>query len=351
MARLRPEQLAPALSKGLAPIYLVSGDEPLLVQEACDAIRQAVRQAGFKDRELYHADAGFDWTQVLSAANSLSLFAEQKLLEVRLPTGKPGDKGSKVLQEYAKAPSPDNILLLVAGKLDRSALNTKWAKALEQVGTHIQVWPLPPAQLPRWIGQRLQAAGLKAESSAIDLLASRVEGNLLAASQEIEKLKLLAPDQSVSAELMASVVADSARYNVFALTDKALRGDARGAVKTLQGLRGEGTEPLALLWALTREIRLLVQIGQSVSQGVSFERAAQQARVREQQKPLLQSALRRLKPAQAQQLLRKANGIDKAIKGMRNASPWDELLDLTLNVAGVRSLHPSNDRLSLKLDH
>lgn len=350
MARLRPEQLDANLRKGLTPIYWVSGDEPLLVQEACDTIRQAAQGAGFSERELYHADASFDWNQLLSAANSLSLFSEQRLLEVRLPSGKPGDRGSKALLAYTEAPAPDSILLLVTGRVDRSALNTKWAKALEKVGTHVQVWPLSPANLPRWIGQRLQAAGIRAESDAIDLLASRVEGNLLAAAQEIEKLKLLAPTEGVGVELMASVVADSARYNVFALTDRALRGDARGAVKTLQGLRGEGTEPLALLWALTREIRALVQIGQAMAQGASFERAAQPLRLREQQKPLIQSALRRLSPPQCQHLLRKANGIDKAIKGMRNASPWDELLDLTLNLAGVRSLHPSSDRLALKLE-
>ncbi len=350
MAKLRPEQLGAALAKGLAPIYLISGDEPLLVQEACDAIRAAARQAGFSERDLYHADAGFDWTQVLSAANSLSLFSEQKLIEVRLPSAKPGDKGSKVLVEYAEAPAPDNLLLLVTGKLDKSAQRAKWFKALEQSGVHLTIWPLPPAQLPRWIGQRLEAAGLKAESGAIDLLASRVEGNLLAAAQEIEKLKLLAPDQLVSTELMASVVADSARYDIFGLTDKALLGDARGADKTLQGLRAEGTEPLTLLWALTREIRQLIQLSQALSQGQAFDRAAQSLSIWDKRKPLVQSAIRRLKPAQMQQLLRKANGIDKAIKGMRNAEPWDELLDLTLNMAGVQSLHPANDRLSLKIN-
>lgn len=349
MAKLRPEQLDAALGKGLGPIYLVSGDEPLLVQEACDNIRGAARRDGFNERELYHAEAGFDWTQVLSAANSLSLFADKKLIEVRLPSGKPGDKGSKVLQEYAQAPAPDNLLLLVTGKLDKSVQRSKWFKALEQTAAHVQVWPLTPAQLPRWIGQRLQSAGLKAEPDAIDLLASRVEGNLLAASQEIEKLKLLTQDQRISAELMASVVADSARYDVFSLTDKALHGDARGAVKTLQGLRAEGTEPLALLWALTREIRQLIQLSQALEQGRAFDQAARQAGVWEKRKPLVQAALRRLKPAQIQQLLRKANGIDKAVKGMRSANPWDELLDLTLNMAGVQSLHPANDRLALKI--
>lgn len=349
MPKLRPEQLNAALSKQLGPIYLVSGDEPLLTQEASDAIRVAARKQGFSERELYHCDTSFDWGQLLTAANSMSLFAEKKIIELRMPTGKPGDKGGKILQEYAQSPSPDNLLLIVTGKLDGGTQKSKWFKAIEDAGQHIQVWPITAAQLPRWIGQRLQHAGLNVEASAIDLLASRIEGNLLAAVQEIEKLKLLAGDQPVTHELMASVVADSARYDVFGLADKALHGDARAAVKTLQGLRSEGTEPINVLWAITRDIRTLVQISQSVSQGKQFEWAAKQAGVWDKRQPLVQSALRRIKPAQLQQMLRKANGIDKAIKGMRNAEPWDELLDLILNMAGVNSLNPHNDRLSLKI--
>lgn len=348
MAKLRPEQLGAALSKGLAPIYLVSGDEPLLIQEACGTIRRAARAAGFSERDLYHCDANFDWGQVLTAANSLSLFSEQKIIELRLTTGKPGDKGGKVLQEYAQSPAPDNLLLIVANKLDGASQKSKWFKAIDDAGAHVQVWPISATQLPRWIGQRLQQAGLRADSSAIDLLASRIEGNLLAAAQEIEKLKLLAPDNIVSYELMASAVADSARYDVFGLADKALHGDARAAVKTLHGLKTEGTEPINILWALTRDIRSMVQISLTVTQGKSFEIAARQAGIWDKRQPLIQTALRRLKPAHLQQLLRKANGIDKAIKGMRNAEPWDELLDLILNMAGVQSLAPINDRLALK---
>ncbi|MGD8175575.1 DNA polymerase III subunit delta [Marinimicrobium sp. ARAG 43.8] len=350
MAKLRPEQLAESLGKGLVPLYLVSGEEPLLVQEACDQIRATARQQGFTERELFHTDtAGFDWSQLLSATNSLSLFAERKILEVRIPNAKPGDKGGKALQEVAQAPAEDNLLLVVTGKLDRNALKAKWLKALEKAGHHIQVWPVSPAQLPRWIAQRMKSAGLSADSAAIDLLASRVEGNLLAAAQEIEKLKLLSDSPQITTELMASVVADSARYDVFGLVDRALHGDARAAARSLHGLREEGSEPLALLWALARDIRALVQITQAQSQGQDFSRAAQAAGIWPKRQPLIQGALRRLKPAQLQQLLRKANGIDRATKGMRAADPWDELLDLTLNLAGVQSLHPQNERLALKL--
>lgn len=348
MPKLRAEQLSAALSKSLAPIYLVSGDEPLLIQETCDQIRTAARKQGFSERELYHADANFDWGQVLTAANSLSLFAEKKIIELRLPSGKPGDKGGKILQEYAQSPAPDNILLIITEKLDGAAQKSKWFKSIEDAGQHIQLWQISATQLPRWIGLRLQQAGLQADSSAIDLLASRIEGNLLAAAQEIEKLKLLTTNNHISYELMASVVADSARYDVFGLADKALHGDARAAVKTLQGLKTEGTDAIAVLWAVTRDIRSLVQIAQMTAQGKNFEWAAKQAGVWDKKQPLFKTALQRLKPAQLQQLLRKANGIDKAIKGMRNAEPWDELLDLILNLAGVQSLNMINERLSLK---
>src|SRR5690606_34729471 len=219
MPKLRPEQLGAALAKQLAPIYLVSGDEPLLIQESCDQIRAAARKNGFSERELYHVETSFDWNQLLSAANSLSLFAEKKIIELRMPSGKPGDKGGKILQEYAESPAPDNLLLIITEKLDGAVQKSKWFKAVESFGQHIQVWPVTAAQLPRWIGLRLQSAGLRADSDAIDLLVSRIEGNLLAAVQEIEKLKLLADNNHINYELMASVVADSARYDVFGLAD------------------------------------------------------------------------------------------------------------------------------------
>lgn len=349
MAKLYPEKLAGQLSGTLAPLYIVSGEEPLLVQEACDTIRLAAREKGFTERELYHIDPKFDWGQLHNAANSMSLFSEQKILEVRMPTGKPGDKGGKALVEYANAPAPDNLLLIVTGKLDGSVQRSKWFKALDKVGMHVATWPIDAVKLPRWITQRLSQAGLSAGSGAAELLASRIEGNLLAAVQEIEKLKLLATDGKVSTELMASVVADSARYDVFGLSDKALNGDTPGAVKTLHGLKSEGTEAIPILWALTRDIRQLLQVAQATEQGKHLDTALKQAGIWAKRQPLAKNALRRLKAARLEQLLRQANGIDRAIKGMRSGAVWDELLDLVLNLSGVTSLHPSNVRLALKL--
>jgi len=347
MAKVRADQLTGALKRQLAPVYLVSGDEPLLVQEACDAIRQAARANGFTERERYHVEKSFDWNSLLTEANSLSLFAERKILELRIDNGKPGTEGGKALSTYVERPSEDNLLLIVTPKLDGTAQRSKWFKALEKVGVFVQVWPITGPQLPRWIEQRISQAGLHADPQAIDMLCSRIEGNLLAASQEIEKLKLLAPEGRVTSEVIASAVADSARYDVFDLTDKALNGNARAAVKTLQGLRGEGTDATVVLWALAREVRTLANLAQAQQQGQSFDWACKNAGVWDKRKPIMQVALRRLRLAQLQMLLRKANGIDKAIKGLRNASPWDELLDLTLNISGTFSLSPQLQRLSL----
>lgn len=348
MAKLRPDQLSSTLNKTLATVYLVSGDEPLLIQETCDQIRKAARQQGFTEREIFHAETSFDWNQLLASANSLSLFADKKIFEIRMPNGKPGDKGTKAIQEYLENPSPDNLLLVITEKLDSSTQKSKWVKAIEDNGIHVQIWPIPPSQLSRWIATRLQQANLSADQNAIDLLASRIEGNLLAAVQEIEKLALLTTNNHINYELMASAVADSARYDVFSLADKALQGDVRAAAKTLQGLKGEGTDVITLLWAVLRDIRSLNLIAQATAQGKSFETAARQAGIWEKRQPLIQNALRRLKSGQLQQMLRKANAIDKSIKGMRNAEPWDELLDLVLNLAGVQSLNNQNERLTLK---
>lgn len=227
MAKLRPEQLSSALQKQLAPIYLISGDEPLLVQEACDQIRSSARQQGFNERVLYHGDKSFDWSQLLSEANSLSLFADRKILELRIDNGKPGDAGSKALVEYASQPSEDNLLLIVTPKLDGNAQRSKWFKALDKVGVTVQIWPINEQQLPHWLEQRLRTAGLNADRDTISLLAAQVEGNLLAAAQEVEKLKLLAPEGQVTPEMVSGMVTDSARYDVFSLIDKALHGDSR----------------------------------------------------------------------------------------------------------------------------
>lgn len=348
MARLSPEQLAADLKKGLAPIYLISGDETLLVQECCDSIRQAAAEAGFQDRELYHADRGFDWNQLHHASQSLSLFSSRKIIELRL-SGKLDDSGRKALLEYAESPATDTLLLIVAPKFERTAQSAKWFKALEAASRHIQIWPISPHQLPGWIMQRARNLGLRLEKDAVDVLASRVEGNLLAAAQELEKLRLLYDgQQSVNAELMAQAVADSARYDVFGLVDKALLGDAPAAVKMLQGLKAEGTDVLPVLWALSREARTLLQMREALDAGKSFTAAARQAGVWEKRQGLIKGALARLSQPGLLSLLRKAALVDRAAKGMSDSDPWAICLDLTLSLAGTRALDRYSETLLLR---
>jgi len=348
MGKLRSDQLPQQLKKDLAPVYLISGDETLIVQESCDLIRETAKKNGYSERDLFHVDAQFDWSQLLLAGNSLSLFSEKKIVELRINNGKPGDKGSKAICAYLDNPSPDNCLLIVTPKLDAGAQRSKWVKTIEKAGHWLPVWPLSDNQFIRWLGQRVQAAGLQADTRSIELLASRTEGNLLAAHQEIEKLKLIASDTTLTTEIISGAVADSARYDIFGMIDKTLFGDARAAVKSLQGLRMEGTDATVVLWGLAREIRTLLSITMSMAQGQSFQWAAKQAGVWDKRQPLVQQIINRSSQKELERLLRQANSIDKSIKGLMNSNPWDELIDLTLNLAGCQSLNATSRKLALQ---
>jgi DNA polymerase-3 subunit delta len=342
--RLRPEQLAQHLQGALSPCYLICGDEPLLAQEAADAVRAAARANGFGERELFHADAGFDWQRVLSEASALSLFADRKLLEVRIASGKPGDKGSAAIQEYCAGPRPDTLLLIITPKLEASTLKGKWVKAMDDSGAIIQVWPVEARAMAGWIGQRLRQSGIRANRAAIDVLADRVEGNLLAAVQEIEKLKLLAPQGGeIDAATMSTVVADSARYSVFTLVDKILEGDPQGAARNLRGLREDGTDAIVILWALARELRTLIAVQESGLGDAALKRHG----VWDKRQPLVKSALRRLKPGHLRLLLRQGAALDRAIKGMRKSDPWEDLASLVLSFAGTPSLSAQSTRMAI----
>lgn len=338
--KLNPAQLGKHLQGQLAPVYVVSGDEPLLCQEACDAIRTSVRARDFSERQVFNAEANFDWGLLLEAGASLSLFAEKRLLEVRLPSGKPGDKGAAALLEYLARPPEDTVLLLSLPKLDGSTQKTKWAKALIDGPDvqFVQVWPIEAHNLPQWIRQRLSQAGLAANQEAVDLIAARVEGNLLAAAQEIEKLKLLAEGGQVDAATVQAAVADSARFDVFGLIDAALNGEPAHTLRTLEGLRGEGVEPPVILWALARELRLLAGLAQQYSQGVPLEKAFASARppVWDKRRPLVSRALQRHPASRWNQMLLDAQRIDAQIKGQAAGDPWSGLARLALLLAGQR---------------
>ncbi len=334
---VRLEQLESHLQQGLKSIYIVSGDEPLQIQEACHLIRKAARRAGFNERESFSADNNFNWDELLSAGNALSLFASQKLLELRLPNGKPGSEGSKALIQYAQSPCDNNLLLISSAKLDKTAKNSKWFKQLDAIAARIEIWPIESQQLPQWIDRRMRQSGLKADKEAANLLAELVDGNLLAASQEIEKLKLLLPENQpqVSAQSIRSYVVDSARYNAFNLVDNAFKGNTRHCIKMLKGLRDEGTEPLSLLWILGREMRQLSLIKQDIQLGRSVDQAMQAQRVWRNRQPLVNKALSRLSLQKLANLNQQVAHADQLAKGMHEGNIWDELEQITLGLAGI----------------
>ena len=334
--RLRFDQLDSHLQHGLQSIYLISGDEPLQSMEAADGVRAAAREQGFTERDVLDVAAGFDWSQLSSASDTMSLFAERKLIDLRLPSGKPGTEGSRALVEYCANPSADNLLLISSGKLDKSQQNSKWFKALEAAGVVLQVWPVESRELPGWIRQRMQLKGCSIDSDAAQLLADRVEGNLLAAAQELEKLVLLHGEGNINIEMVEDAVANSSRFDIFELVDTALSGDGVRTSRIIDGLRGEGIAAAQLSWALVREIRTLAAMAAAVAAGDPVDAVLRQYRVWQKRQAPVRAGLLRHNAGRWQQLLKRAGRVDRIIKGAESGNPWDELLQLSLMMAGIR---------------
>ena len=331
--KIQANQLTPHLQKNLAQCYLVTGDEPLLVSEALDAIRNRARELGFTLRDLHIATTGFDWGHLRDSSSNLSLFAEQRIIELRLPTGKPGRVGGQAIVDLIEQTGPDLLLIVTAPKLDRSGQSSKWAKALDAKGVSLQLWPIGRRELPGWIASRMRQAGLQPDRDAVELIADRVEGNLLAAGQEIEKLRLLLGEGTVSAEAVSKAVANSSRYDAFKLVDAALAGDARRALKVLDGLRGEGLEPVIVVWALTRELRTLAKLSDAIAAGADLSTGMQKAGVWRNRQGLVRSCVGRHQPGDFQRLLKSAGRADLAAKGQLRADPWQLATDIVLGLA------------------
>jgi len=220
--KISREQLDHHLEKGLSAVYFISGDETLLVNEACDLVRLKAKASGFDERKLFHAETGFDWQSFLSASDNFSLFSEKTLIELRIPSGKPGDAGSKAIQAYINDTPEDSILLIISGKIERAATNSKWYKAIDKAGVTTQIWPIDLAQLPSWIDQRLKKFEMSATREGIQMMVDHVQGNLLAASQEVEKLHLLYQGQELTVEQISEAITDHARFDPFTLADNLL---------------------------------------------------------------------------------------------------------------------------------
>jgi DNA polymerase III subunit delta len=334
--KLSGDNLAPALARQLAPIYLVSGDEPLLLDEAADAIRARARSAGFTERQLHVVERGFDWDALLADSKELSLFAQRKIIELRLPTAAPGESGGEAIIELASAGSPDNLVLIITCKLDGRTQNSRWVTTIEQRGVVVQVWPIERARLGGWIRERLARHQLQADNAAVTMLAERVEGNLLAAHQEIEKLALLLPAGALRAEQVLESVVDSARFDVLQLGEAAMRGQGARALRILEGLRAEAVDATLALWAVNKDLQWIARAQHLMQRGQSADAALNTIFVWKPRQAAMKQALARLSRTRVSKLLLAAERVDRAIKGVLAATdPWVELEALVAGMAGA----------------
>ncbi|MCK0164255.1 DNA polymerase III subunit delta [Marinobacter sp. S6332] len=331
--KTNPGQLTQLLRKGLAPVYLISGDEPLLVQECCDQIRSAAKDAGFHDRLTFHADQQLDWNTVADEFSAMSLFSDRRRIEIRLPTGKLGD-GRTVLERVLAQPPEDIILLLISTRLDAAETRRKWYKELQSKGVHVPVWPVDADKFSGWLQQRAKNQGLSLTRGALAMLAERLEGNLLAASQELDRLSLLSNNSTIDEETIEQAVQDSSRFNGFELVTELLSGRAPHAGKMIGVLQQEGENPLGLLAVLTRDINLLLELKTGENRAESPSTFFKKRGVFQPQRArALEQAARRLNPLQLHEALRLCSQVDRATKGFDTLSPWHYLRDMSALLA------------------
>ena len=332
--KLNSRQLESHVSRGLAPVYLVSCNEPLLVDEALDILRAAAVKQGYTEREQHVAERTFDWSGLASGMKNMSLFAERRIIEVRLPTGKPGDMGSRFLVEAAGNPVPDTVIVVITPSLDKRTAASKWVSSLAKAGAWLAMYPPRAAELPAWITGRLAVAGLKADRDALQLLVAQVEGNLLAAKQEIDKLVLLAKDGKVTLDTVRTSVADGARFDVFQLGDAAVDGDAVRAARILYSLEKEGVAAQLVLWSLVRESLSVADLILSVSGGQSIGQAMNKARTWKNRQNSFRRATQGRDASYARGLIASASRAERIVKGALRGRPWNALLELTMTLAG-----------------
>ena len=335
---LRAEQLEAALSRSLAGIYTIHGDEPLIALEAADAVRAAARRQGFTEREVFEPGRSFDWSELEHALASLSLFGGKKMVELRLASGKPGAQGSAAIahycERYCARPSPEVLLLVSAPRLDRMSQASAWFGALSRAGVVVEVWPIERSRLASWIAERLGRQRQRAPREALEFLADRVEGNLLAAHQEVQKLALLAPEGEVGLDVVREAVANVARYDAYSAGEALLAGDAARYVRVIDGLKSEGEAPTLVLWTLSEELFALGRIQAGAAAGRPVEDLLRENRVWGPRQRPMKAAAARVAPAAVQRALAHAAGVDRAIKGVGPGEPWDELLKLAQSLEG-----------------
>jgi len=339
--RIKLASLSAQIDKGLTPLYLLFGGETLLIEEALDEIRRQARAQGYAERVRFTQEAGFDWGQVIASCRSMSLFAEKKVVELRIPTGKPGDVGAKALTDYAAAiDGDDTVLVIICGGVDKSAQKTKWFKAVEEAGVAVDCPPIAAQQLPAWVVQRMRGKGLKFDDEAAKRLAVLVEGNLLAAAQAIDLLALLSPHETITAAAIESAIADHARFNSFAFVDACLAGAPQRCTRILQSLRANRAEPVLILWALTREVRALCHLSAGLARGEKQQALFRRHGVWSSRANLISGALKRLSAARCHNLLRQLAAADLMLKGraaLQRQNIWEEIESIGLGVCGVEA--------------
>ena len=336
--RLRPEQLKTHLERsGKMPVYFVSGDEPLQKLESIDLIRNHYQKQGYDERIIFEVNKSFDWSQINEASSNLSLFSNNKIIELRMVAPKPGRQGGIFLQQYVENENNDTVLIISSDKIDKGTQNNKWVKAIDKAGLMIQVWPIGPAQLPGWIQARMQNRQKKITHDAARLIAERVEGNLLAAQQEIEKLLLLIEKDRIDIEDIMGAVADSSRYNVFDMLESAFVGNIDRTLLMLNGLKNEGTEPLLLFGALMWEYRRLCSIAYEYEAGTQLENIFRSYRIWDQKKRPITSVLKRHTSKSLDRLLNYCAVIDKTLKSGQRDRAWDQFSTLLLAIAGINT--------------
>ena len=304
-------------------ITLIFGDEPLLVEETADELRAGALSEGFEERLLMTVEPGFDWDRLDEAAQSMSLFSIRRLIDLRMPTGKPGEQGTRALSRFCERPPPDTALLIVSGRLDARTRKTKWYKTIEKTGHVIEKKQVPASKLPAWIVARARTRGFTVEHDAAVLLSHYTEGNLLATAQEIDKLKLLGPERgTVRYDDVAGSITDNARFSVFTLVDYCLAGDAVKAMRSLTGLKREGAEPAIIIWALANQVRTLYRLCQAIEAGQPRAQLFKSFRVWSRQVPLVNKALGRCGGEGWASMLQDVAALDRVLKGRETGSVW-----------------------------
>lgn len=335
---LRPENLEAHLAQALSALYVVHGDEPLIALECGDAVRAAARRAGIEERETFVVEQHFKWDALLAANASLGLFGTRRLVDLRIPSGKPGVDGAKALEAYASDPNPDNVTLVTLPRLDKAAQASAWFTALCERAVVVAVQPVERDALPRWIAERLARQGQHASPDTLAFLADLCEGNLLAARQELEKLALLLPEGRLDQDAVEAAVADVARYDVFAASEAWLRGDAARAVRVLTALQAEGDGPQLALWALGEDLHAIAAVQAMMRDGVPMAGALRNARAWGKRQAAMERAAARVPPSAISPLLRALARLDELSKGLGAGNAWDELRTLALALAGRPAL-------------